>query len=224
MKYYVIFCHGWAGDRNFWNHLSSWFAKNSSNILGTVFLDLGYFGEPCLNLPKDLQQSENINFIGIGHSIGLIKLLSLNIKFKALIGLQSFINFLGNNSVLRKKRTIELAALKKQFNINPIDTLKNFYKLANLNVNIDKYNCLNKNRLIEDLDLLFLDFKLDQTTPLLIIGAIDDVIVPSELILDNFGNLDYVTIDMLDFGQHSVGYRNAELIYKKIIGFIDAVN
>ncbi len=224
MKQCFIFCHGWATDIQFWNNIKNYFSLENIN---TIYLDLGYFGNSNSNLLEHIQQEKNTQFIGVGHSLGLIKLLSLNIKFKALIGLQSFINFLGNDSQLHKKRKLELILLKQQFNHDPISALKRFYQRASLHVNFNqhnKYNFLNRNLLMQDLNLLSLNCTLDPDIPLLIIAAQDDVIVPPELILDNFSKLSNAVIDMLNIGQHGLGYQCSELIYRKIKSFAYGIN
>ncbi len=235
MKQCIVFCHGWAGNVSFWANLKPFFDAENINTINFKYLDLGYFGNNHLikscsynNLSTYVQQNKQLHFIGVGHSIGLIKLLSLNIEFKALIGLQSFINFLGNDRLLNKQRKLEWLSLKQQFNHNSLDTLKNFYQLANLEPTFikdllnKKNQCyyLNKNLLIQDLELLSVNFALHNNIPVLIVGAIDDVIVPPELIFDNFAHLKNVKIDMLNTGRHSVGYRSAELIYQKIKFFL----
>lgn len=235
MKQCIIFCHGWAGNVSFWGNLKPFFDAENINNINFKYLDLEYFGNNHLikscsynTLLTYVQQNKQLHFIGIGHSIGLIKLLSLNIEFKALIGLQSFINFLGNDRLLNKQRKLEWLSLKQQFNHNSLNTLKNFYQLANLEPKFIKdlfnkknqYYYLNKHSLTQDLELLSVNFSLYNNVPILIVGAMDDVIVPPELIIDNFAHLKNVTIDMLNTGRHSVGYRSAELIYQKIKFFL----
>lgn len=239
----IIFCHGWAGNISFWDNLKLFFDNNVSNNIEIQYLDLGYFGNndsikqfSYNNLSTYIHQNKQLKFIGIGHSIGLIKLLSLNIEFKALVGLQSFINFLGNDPLLNQKRKLEWLSLKQQFKHNPLDTLRSFYKLANLNPSFIENLCnkkelfnkkdqryfLNENFLTQDLELLSLGFSLPKGVPTLIVGAMDDVIVPPVLIFDNFSHLKHTKVDMLDTGQHSIGYRSAGLIYQKIKFFLQA--
>jgi len=219
MKPHFIFCHGWGLDPDFWRFLKPYFPEEDA-----FYCDLGYFGEnepsPALRERVARSAGRGIQYIGIGHSLGLIKLLSLNIPFQCLIGLQSFIHFLGFNPELHEKRQQELAALTKHFTRSPIPTLKTFCKRCGLPAASDeKLEQINQDNLSHDLELLSHPFDRPQV-PLYIIGSQDDVIVPPELIRDNFEN--HALIEFLDTGKHGLGYHHAEIISKKIMGFISA--
>ncbi|WP_250294746.1 hypothetical protein [Wolbachia endosymbiont of Oedothorax gibbosus] len=175
-------------------------------------MDLGYFGEENLDLPEDS------TFIGVGHSLGLIKLASLNVKFNALIGIQAFVNFLGFDLRLHKKRELELKAMIQHFQMDPVDTLISFHKRCGVNYN--SFNCLNKAKLMQDLELLTTSHQLPHT-PLLILGAMNDTIVSQELIYDNF-NKD-VKVAMHSRGYHSLGLCEHHFVYEQIISFCNGI-
>ncbi|MGL9725289.1 MAG: hypothetical protein ACR5KV_00645 [Wolbachia sp.] len=100
-------------------------------------MDLGYFGEENLDLPEDS------TFIGVGHSLGLIKLAYLNVEFNVLVGIQAFVNFFW---ILicgyTKKRKLELKAVIQRFQIDPMGTLTSFHKRCSVIYN--SFNQLNK--------------------------------------------------------------------------------
>ena len=228
MRKCLIFCHGWGGTINFWNNLKNIFDLNlATNYLNisTFFLDLGYFGNPIDSIPFELLDDPELEFIGIGHSLGLIKLLNLNIKFKALIGLQSFINFLGIDLKLRVLRTKALNLLIKNFALDPLATLENFYRTIGFNnFRFNQQLQLDQFRLQKDLNLLSLEVQLKSNIPILIIGAKDDIIVPPALLLDNFSNYSSVEIKMLSDGGHGLGFKHPETIYNNITQFLYDIN
>ncbi len=208
MNYHFVFCHGWGFNYKFFQPLiNKYFSQVPYHCL-----DLGYFGEENLDLPKDS------TFIGIGHSFGLIKLASLNVKFNALIGIQAFINFLGFDLWLHKKRKLELKVMTQRFQMDPVDTLISFYKRCGVNYN--SFNRLNKAKLMQDLELLTTVHQLPHIS-LLILGATNDTIVPQELIYDNF-NKD-VKVVMHSRGYHSLGLCEHHFVYEQIISFCNGI-
>lgn len=171
-----------------------------------------------LQSQDDLSQSDN-TFIGIGHSLGLIKLASLNIEFKALIGMQAFTNFLGFDSQLYKKRKLELSAMIKHFRMNPIDTLTSFHKRCGINHNFSSH--FNKAKLMRDLQSLTAMHQLPNV-PLLILGAVNDSTVPLELIYDNFGR-NKVKIVVHNKGHHCLGLYERDFVYEQIANFLNGI-
>lgn len=214
MNDYFLFCHGWGVDHKFFDTLIHKYFLTHAHYC----LNLGYFKEENRHLPK------HSGSIGIGHSLGLIKLASLPIKFKALIGIQSFINFLGFDLQLRTKRALALKTMARSFQTHPIETLHTFYKRCGIHLNdyvTFNYNSMNKGKLMEDLSLLMETHELPDL-PLLIIGATDDPIVPTELIYDNF-NKD-VKIVIHCKGEHGLGLREPHFVYEQIINFLNEIN
>lgn len=214
MNRYFIFCHGFGYDNTFWDNLRPYYSNDTC-----TFLDLGYFGSKCVEvkIPPCAQ------VIGIGHSLGFVKLLNFDIKFDYIIGLNSFINFLGNNLVLRRTRLLELQKLRENLLKSPISTLERFYMrcgasspsrvLANI--------CLP--RLSDDLDSLKNESNLRKDGKLLVIGSEDDVIVPKELVWDNFKGLGReVELKFFPNGSHALGLLNPKDVYEAIEGFVNA--
>lgn len=207
---HFVFCHGFGFDIKFWNNLNKYFVYEKC-----TFIDLGYFKKPYL--PKQLN---NEKIIGIGHSIGLVKLINLYNNFECLIGLNSFVNFLGNNVELKNKRHIELMALKKQFLKNPTKALNAFYRRCGISNTIDSETELNLDLILSDLKLLHNHIDLPKV-PTLIIASDNDTIVPKSVIDDNFVLQSNVKIQMIQNCHHAVGFLKPLHVYKIIMSFLD---
>ena len=207
-----VFCHGFGFNTDYWNPLRSYFSTTN-----TVYMDLGYF-------TNEVNISPNVydyDYIGIGHSLGLIKLISSTIPFKALIGLHGFVNFLGYNPALSRRRTRELTHLSKQFNDAPVLTLQQFYQRTGVDFMLPSMDGLHQQRLLDDLTSLFYAVPVPQTIPMLILGSCDDIIVPWALIEDNFSHHPHVNIELLHHVQHGLGYLRPDLVYQKIMRFLE---
>lgn len=211
MKHFV-FSHGFAFDRSFWKNLSGYFSQEHC-----TYVDLGYFNDPS----EFYIESHCSQLIGIGHSLGLLKLLSLKKNFDHLIGLNAFTNFLGFTPALQSQRAAELEQLKKQFIQSPIRTLNRFYHRCGVAVDPHTVEKIDLPRVLRDLDSL----KENQTIPIsskaLIIGARDDIIVPPEILQDNFKNALNTRVEIVEQGQHGLGFFNAQWVSEKIMSFIN---
>lgn len=215
---HFVFCHGFGFDQSFWTNLAPYFSEHKC-----TFLDLGYFNKQSL-----ICEHNSKELIGIGHSLGFMKLLELNLPFKYLIGINSFTNFLGFEPLLRSKRQVELQLLQRSFTKNPIVTLQAFYKRCGLKpLETVKEADLNLQSLQHDLQLLHDLPSRHRLThspliPTLIISADADVIVPRQIINDNFLHLANVTIEHAAFWQHALGAVEAAYIHTTITRFLDA--
>lgn len=214
MQKHLIFCHGFGFTKDYWSDLSEKFVDAEQS-----FLDLGYFNNPQLEPQHDTKGKINI---GIGHSLGFTKLLKLDVKFDYLIGLNSFINFLGNDPSLHTQRKTELESLIYGFERAPKLTLKKFYKRCGYEHEHNYLDQLQYDTAIQDLHLLFekQDFCKNQHVPTLIIGSDDDIITPALLIEDNFKMCTNVEIQILNHGRHALGSTELNVISQKIYEFI----
>lgn len=213
MKKCFVFCHGFGFDKSFWDNLRPYFIEEEC-----AYLDLGYFAEQD---QFDLTKYKG-RLIGIGHSLGLIKLLNFYENFESLFGLNSFIDFLGNEEVLKIQRKCKLKFLMNQFNKSPFSALSNFYSNCGMPRLNKEFKYLNIARAREDLNLLTSQTILPKEIPLTIIGSKDDIIVPPELIYDNFRNYCNVSIDIMGEGKHALGFLQPRIIYEKIINSSNA--
>lgn len=216
MKDCFIFSHGWGLTAQFWENLKPYFTD-----CNCVFLDHGYFGEMLLS-PLLGGGAREANFIGIGHSLGLIKLLKLNIKFKALVSLQGFINFLGSQPNLREQRQLELQALKEHFSTNPEKTLRSLHKKCGIDQeDLFDFTNINLEKLTQDFPFFEQIFVLPPDIPLLVLAAKNDRVVSPELINDNFLEQKQVKMVLQAKGRHGLGYQESHFIYEQIRGFLD---
>jgi pimeloyl-[acyl-carrier protein] methyl ester esterase len=211
-KQCFVFCHGFGFDSTFWKPLQSFFSG-----MNTVYLDLGYFAKERNSVA--MEDVESTDYIGIGHSLGLTKLLQLNIPFKQLIGLQGFVHFLGFDVQLQRRRRRELMNLTRQFIASPQSALGQFYQRTGVNFYIPETGFLNQSALLNDLHALEHPVKMTPDIPLLVLGSRDDKIVPPELIEDNFAHHAHVTIRLLNQGQHGLGHLEPNEVYQNIMHF-----
>ncbi len=218
MNKLFIFQHGWGFDKNFWQNIMPYFKDEQC-----IFLDRGYFGNssPLEDLPN------NHLYIGIGHSLGFVKLLNniSNIKFDYLIGLNSFINFLGSEPKLQSLRKKEIALIKQGIKHNCLKTLEDFYQRCSLKFDDKNYNEINNDLLVRDLDMLLTNYSLPNQTHTLIVNSKNDKIIPETIFLDNFNQYKdkqaTIYLETLENGKHGLGYLHAKLIYNKIINFVN---
>ncbi len=214
MRRCFIFCHGFGFDKNFWNNLIPFFKEDSY-----ISLDLGYFG----NSERLPSIDYNTILIGVGHSLGFVKLLELEERLSCLIGLNAFLNFLGNNLNLRKKRYQELESMRNSFLKYPCLTLKRFYKRCQGPNQVESLAKLRKERLEKDFSSFFRTFYIKRDIPVLLLGSKDDPIVSTQVIEDNFVCYDNVDIQLLDQGKHALGFLEATEVYKRIRSFLHAI-
>jgi pimeloyl-[acyl-carrier protein] methyl ester esterase len=206
-----IFCHGWGYDATFWSPLLPYFKKER-----TIVLDLGYFGDE----KKALLDDSSVEWIGIGHSLGLMKLMALPISFHQLIGLHGFLHFLGANEALNEKRRREWIGLKHAFKRNPMTTLANFHQRAGVRCQTFHDKPLDVTRLYEDLIELASPLSLVSSTSMLILGSQDDMIVPPELLDDNFHHHASVRVELIRQAQHGLGHLHPAWVYEKTVNFL----
>ena len=204
-----IFCHGWGYDPSFWDNLKPYFKGYKC-----IFWDLGYFGPSALPIAID----ESVKWIGIGHSLGFLKLLNSPISWHKLIGLQAFLNFQGHAPSLKRKRSRDLLKLQNHFEEDAIGALLNFHKLCGMQ---PPYQIMNIANLQKDLAILATTHSLREKLPCLILGCEDDLIVTKAVVQDNFSQYPQVQIVMHDKGLHTLGFSEPEFVKNTIFGFLD---
>lgn len=240
--YHFIFCHGFGFNKRYWEPLAKHFVTCK-----TTYWDLGYFNNKDINLPEisnkanetDITKNLNLSFnnntknntnynniIIIGHSLGMIKLLQKIPSPKAIIGLQSFVNFLGTNkqNKLHKIRLQNLYGMIKAFENNPTDILTSFYNHCGIkNPNFININNFNFDLLLNDLNMLKDSFELPRSQSTLIIGSKNDSIVPTEIINDNFLAHKNVKIVLHNTNQHSLGHLEPKFVFENISNFVNSL-
>ncbi|WPX97884.1 hypothetical protein [Candidatus Fokinia crypta] len=211
MNRHFIFCHGFGFDVSFWDNLSPYFAREKC-----TFIDLGYFKKPLY--PKIFHEQK---VIGIGHSLGLLKLVELHKNFEYIIILNGFRNFLGFNPILRKKREVELEILERKFMINPLDALNIFYRKCGISSFTKGFRKedLNFNLMQSELNLLR-NIIILPSIPILVLSSNDDMIVPPQIVKDNFSNFN-AKLEIINHGGHILGLAEPLFVYEKIMKFLD---
>lgn len=209
---HFVFCHGFGFDRHFWEKIAPFFSQEKCS-----FVDLGYF-----NTPTQRECLDHQGIIGIGHSIGLSKLISMYSHFDCLIGLNGFVNFLGADPILYKKRQTELKALRSGFLNDAEKTLRGFYLRCDVPELIEHkpFSDLNVDLILSDLQWLQKEYALPDV-PTLILSSDHDCIVPYAITLDNFRGKPGVKLDRIVDTGHVLGFRKPEEVYKKMMSFLD---
>jgi len=209
---HFVFCHGFGFDTQFWERIAPYFSQEKCS-----FIDLGYFGNRV-----DNTYLCNQRVIGIGHSIGLSKLLSMYSNFDYLIGLNSFVNFLGSDQIERKKRQKELNALRLSFLKDPDSAIRNFYIRCDIEELIEctDFPNLNFDLILSEFEWLQKEYKLPEV-PTLILSSNDDLVVPYTITSDNFSKQQYIKIDSIMNGGHALGFRKPLEVYRKIMSFLN---
>jgi pimeloyl-[acyl-carrier protein] methyl ester esterase len=207
-----VFCHGWGYDPSFWDNLKPYFGGHQC-----IFWDLGYFGPNDLPMPA---LSSSIQWVGVGHSIGFLKLLNTPFPWYRLIGLQGFLNFQGISHSLKRKRARYLVKLQNHFEAGPTITLSKFHKICGNKDMQAFYPMVNRVTLLKDISLLATMHQLRENLPCLILGSEDDLIVTKELINDNFGQHNQVQILMHNKGSHTLGFSEPTFVKNAIFDFL----
>lgn len=208
----IIFCHGWASHPSFWDPL-----RQHLKDVPCIMWDLGYFSPINCPLPKESDLSE---WIGIGHSIGFLKLLQSSLPLKAFIGIQGFTHFLGHNPALQRIRRKELQAMIALFETNPEEVVTSFRR----NCQFPSYQPtghMDKERLLSDLKLLATDYSdLMPSAPSLILGSNKDTVTPPQLLRDNFDGHHQSKLVFHETAGHNLGFNDSAFVYRHINNFI----
>lgn len=205
-----LFYHGWGFNSQCWEPLSVYFSE-----FPCYFYDRGYFGE--IKSCEEIDLSA-FDVIGVGHSLGFLKLHSSKIKFKALIGIQAFTHFLGIDEKIHHARKRELQGMINYFEHDPINTLRSFYQRCGYEYRGDLN--INQQKLLHDLKQLLKPHEFSSDVPTLIIGATNDLIVPPDIIRDNFEKLPNTKIIMHNASSHCVDKLDCKRLQQEIMEFV----
>ncbi|MDR1906957.1 MAG: hypothetical protein LBQ03_01940 [Puniceicoccales bacterium] len=199
MKYYLL-AHGFALTNDYWKHLVS-------QLDGKIY----YFGDGTID--------PNRAYIGIGHSLGFLKLNNAPFKFSHLIGLQGFLNFCGNRHALRKVIEPKLDAIIQNFEADPTETLKKFYQPYPYLTPAPEI--LAKKTLLSELKMMKKSYP-HCGVPTRVIGTRRDRVIPSAVIRDNFSRKEAISMRILDLNiDHTLGWHSPEIVAHEIKRFTD---
>lgn len=196
MKNYLL-SHGFGFTNEYWKNLIP-------SLDGKVyFLD-----------NKNIDRSKS--YIGIGHSIGFLKLNNSNLNFESLICLQGFLDFCGKTERMRAIRIQKLKKITNEIQVDKIGSLAKFRLACGYDQQITEDLPLNE--LLEDLSIMENAYKHCGVRTL-VIGSIEDMIVPMSIIDDNFKDFNNISIIKTTGIGHSLGYNKIDLILEKMNEF-----
>lgn len=221
MELSYVFCHGWGQTPRFWEGITR--SLNRSCFIW----DLGYYTDsPLMPLPSRTSPGPRI---GIGHSIGLLKLLEAeekgDIVWDALIGIQAFTSFLGYAPELVQERRPMVAGTLKAFREQPYKVLSLFYHdmgFVSAGLTVPDEHLMQTERLTADLCLLLTSPEGEQeirSTPILFLGSVDDPIVSEELLRDNEKMFSHASLKMFPSAGHSLGAKESDAVAQEILSF-----
>lgn len=157
-------------------------------------------------------------WIGIGHSLGFSRLLSLPLQ--GFVSLSGFVRFCAHSPLQVGTSIRVMDRMITKFETDPKMVLKDFYKKCALeNPLTDPFIRFNKKQLLDDLKFMK---KMDLTSkfralnvPVLVLAAKDDLIVPFALTKETFDS--YIALEK---GGHGFGYTHADWCAIKIKSWI----
>ena len=197
MKNYVL-AHGFGFTNDYWQNLMPL-------LEGNVY----FFDDPHLDKDK--------TYVGIGHSIGFLKLNNSGLKFDSLVALQGFLNYCGSSDRMRKIREAEIAKVRNRVITNKNESLQQFRLFCGYDKEVKTDIPLTI--LLDELEMMEHSYK-HCGVKTLVIGSSDDVIVPMSIINDNFSHLTNATILQLDYAKHALGYIKSQIVAEKIRNFL----
>ena len=219
-EYVRVFFSGFEADYNYWNDLLPYFSNYEC-----VLLSENYFCESEEVTEEQLRKIfKDKKIIGIGHSLGYMKLCLLQEKYdffklSKIISIEGFSEYLGSREPMRSMRKIALEYMKVSYSINPIGTLVWFQSICGAIPDIPTK--VNQDLLQEDLKLL--DEKVRMPCiPHLVLSSIDDFVVPFYIIQDNFGQC--AKIIYTQTASHLLGMRYPKYVFEEISKFIGGKN
>jgi pimeloyl-[acyl-carrier protein] methyl ester esterase len=206
MDAHYVFCHGWGSSKAYWKD----FLIHSS-IKNYSLLDLGYFGKKDMCIEK----TKNNLLVGVGHSLGFLKLLHMNVTWDCLIGIQAFTHFLGFSQAMRKQRLKEWRAMKSGAYKDIRETLKAFYARSYIQPRPSPFeeggpHTVHHERLLKDLHGLIEDFPTFLPCETLMIHSAHDPIVPQALVEEHNQYWNYTT--STPYALHWVDYAHAHAL------------
>lgn len=195
-----LLCRGFGFTNDYWE-----------NLIPLLDDKFDFFADGFVPNPNE-------KYVGIGHSIGFLKLNNSGIKFKALIGLQGFLNFCGTASPKKEILQENLNRIIELFSKNPENSLKFFYKACGYEKNIPAE--ISQKRLISDLKMMKLSFTHCGAATL-IIGSEQDTIVGKDILEDNFEHL--CPLKFINGVNHTLGFSKPQEVYGTIKIFLNSL-
>lgn len=208
--------HGWGYGPETWDGFAEAFAGAPVAVLSA-----GYFGQRRMDLPENPH-----GWVGVGHSLGFAKLLSMDVPWRGLVGISGFLRFCQRPDKPTGTPTDVLNAMLSRLDTAPEDVLERFQRRCG-----HTYTCGGLPlagglaRLRTDLlALRDLDLMPKGPVPTLFIHARDDRIVPPELAREAqahlSGSMPGSRLELLETGGHALPMTRGQDCLKLIQGFL----
>lgn len=210
----IAFLHGWGFGPTAWAQWAAAFPHRP-----VALLDAGYFGPESLGLPDNPD-----GWIGIGHSLGFAKLLSMQTPWKGLIGFGAFLRFCAGPGQESGTPPETLDAMIERLEADPADVLARFLRRCGLKGHAPAApNAGGLTRLRSDLVMLrSLALPVPGTaTPVLLLHAKDDRIAPLALAEKAQQRLSGSQLHVCDTGGHALPFTRFEECLPLVRQFID---
>ena len=228
---HLVFCHGFGLTPFFWNRLIPQLPLTHFKIHQ---LDLGYFTTHQIKaFDKTPPFHPDDTWIGIGHSLGLRKLLDLNLPFNTFLGLNGFIEFIGFYPRIKQIRLRALNQLHYDLERDPIAALRRFHRdigwtpINEHDENLVCWDSLQPERVISELTYLTTPLGAQarqhiSRCPIHLFGSPEDIIVPLSLIEAHSHYYPRCIIHTIPHSQHALGWLKSEHIAHHIreIGYV----
>jgi pimeloyl-[acyl-carrier protein] methyl ester esterase len=199
MRPSYLLCHGFGFTDEYWRQL--------------VLLldgDVAYFDENFVAYER--------RYIGIGHSVGFLKLNNSSVTFDCLVGLQGFSNFCGREIEEKRTRERNIDRMIKTYEVDAVRSLKMLYGATGYEGAVPKD--VKADELIADLQLMKREYECRRDCPILIIGSDDDAIVPLTVLDDNFAHVQNAQVKKINGVSHLLGFKKSAEVVTEISKFV----
>lgn len=198
----LLFWHGWAGTPAIWDPVCQRLRTHGMADADMICLDEGYYGTGMINIPDTERK-----IIGVGHSLGVARLLLDIPHLAGLVALNGFTRFTQQDDFPQGTPPRLLAQMRRRLLVDPVQVLADFHNRAGMPL---PPGAPDVPALANGLDRLAgIDARAALAAfrgPVTASAAQDDEIVPPAQALASFP-----TVRMLDWGAHALPMRAPDL-------------
>lgn len=217
-KKLFVFFNGFGSDYKFWDQLTPYFSRYNC-----VLLSENYFNYPEDYEFQDLKSIfQDKEIIGVGHSLGYHKLCALNLEYdffnlSKIVSLEGFSRYLGSFEPVKSVRKFYLDQMVNCYSFAPRKTLSNFMAMCGAPI-ATLPATIKQELLMSDLQLLYFGIA-SPDIPHLVLSSLDDWVIPSNIVEDNFRKLSDVNIVYTIGAGHLLGMKFPQQIRNRIVNF-----
>ncbi|HWR04477.1 MAG TPA: alpha/beta hydrolase [Humidesulfovibrio sp.] len=211
----LVFMHGWGFGAHAWQAWAAAFPERP-----VILLDAGYYGTERLVLPENPE-----GWVGIGHSLGFAKLLGMDVPWRGLVGLGTFLRFCSQAGQATGTPLETLDAMLSRLETDPSDVLTRFLRRCGLKGQTPALPTADGlGSLRHDLHTLrSLDLSAPGSTPpILLLHAADDRIAPLALAQEAREALPGATLHVFETGGHALPFTRTGDCLPLVREFVDA--